>query len=95
MDKGGDEDFGLILEAYDRLPFSEDKLKNTVTFCNYLATLNDMQQIKEGIDKVIDLRNSIPDNYRSFIDPMFKSSLNKIATAKGGEISDYINERFK
>ena len=31
--------------------FSEDKLKNTVTFCNYLATLNDMQQIKKESTK--------------------------------------------
>lgn len=95
MNKAGDEDFDLILQAYAGLPFSEDKLKTTVTFCNYLATLNDTEKIKQGIDNVIDLRNSIPDNYRSFIDPMFKSSLDKIAAAKGGEIEAYINERFK
>lgn len=95
MNKAGDEDFDLILQAYAGLPFSEDKLKTTVTFCNYLATLNDTEKIKQGIDNVIDLRNSIPDNYRSFIDPMFKSSLDKIAAAKGSEIEAYINERFK
>ncbi len=37
----------------------------------------------------------IPSGYRSQTDPMFKTALGKLSSAKGKEIEDYINAVFK
>ena len=93
--QGREEDFDVIMKAYDDMPVSQKKLQATATFCTYLSTLNDTQKIKDGIDKVIALRNAIPQQYRTITDPVVKAALQKVATAKGGEIQTYVDNDLK
>jgi hypothetical protein len=51
--------------------------------------------LKKGIDLIIKFRNAIPEQYRSFTDPMLMGGLTKLGKAKGKEIEDYINNGFK
>ena len=67
----------------------------TETFGEYLLKINDVGRIKKGIDYIIKFRSFIPEQYKSFTDPAFKGALDKISTAKPGEVADYIKTVFK
>ena len=64
-------------------------------FAEFLIKLNDIKNIKKGIDYMLELRNQIPANFRSFTDAGFKKNFDKISKAKGKEVEDYVSERFK
>jgi hypothetical protein len=66
-----------------------------MSFADYLARLNDVANIKKGIDKILEFRSFIPQQYKSFTDPAFKASLDKLSRAKGGEVATYISTSFK
>ena len=93
MAQGNEADYDLIFKAYADMPVSQQKLEATGDFCNYLSKLNDEQKIKNGIDKVIALRNAIPKNYRTYTDPAVNAALQKIADAKGADMQAYINNQ--
>ncbi len=54
-----------------------------------------MARLKTGINYIIDFRNAIPAQYRSYIDPSFKAVFDKLTTAKGAELGNYIEGVFK
>ncbi|MBC7687691.1 MAG: hypothetical protein H7211_05885 [Aquabacterium sp.] len=92
---GTEEDFDFVAERYNSAPPSQDKLEMTETFGEYLLKINDVGRIKNGIDYIIKFRSFIPERYKSFTDPAFKGALDKISTAKPGEVADYIKTVFK
>ncbi|MEO6732590.1 MAG: M1 family metallopeptidase [Ferruginibacter sp.] len=92
---GTEADFDFIAARYNEAPPSEDKLAMTEAFSSYLLKVNDMQKLKKGIDYIVKFRGLIPEQYRSFTDPMFKAGLDKISNAKPGEVSEYIKRVFK
>ena len=57
--------------------------------------LNDEQKIKAGVDKVLAFKNAIPQAYKSFTDPAINAGLQKIASAKGGDMQAYVNNALK
>lgn len=95
ISKGTEEDFDFISKMYDDAPASQEKITITNKFADYLAKLNDLKKIKTGIDYIVKFRNLIPEQFRSFVDPSFKTALGKISKAKGTEIEDYIKSVFK
>ena len=88
---GSEDDYDMIVKAYDELPLGQSKIQSTMSFCNYLSKLNDTQKIKNGIDKVVAFRNSIPQQYRKFTDAPINAALQEIANAKGADLQAYIN----
>ena len=95
LSKGTEEDFDFIATAYKEAPLSQEKFGMNDNFTDYLLKINDLAKIKTGIDYIIDFRNSIPQQYRSFTDGSFKKSFDKLSKAKGKEIGDYIDSVFK
>ena len=93
--EGTEADFDFIADRYDDMPLSEAKLGATTTFAAYLEKVQNMANVKKGIDIIIKFRNAIPEQYRSFTDPMLRGGLTKLGKAKGKEIEDYINNGFK
>ncbi len=93
--KGGEADFDFVAKAFDEAPLNQEKMGLSEKFADYLLKVNDLSKIKTGIDKMISLRKMIPEQYRSYIDPGFKKSFDKLSKAKGKEIEDYVNEVFK
>lgn len=65
------------------------------TFCSYLVTVSNTDKVKKGIDMIMKFRNAIPEQFKGFTDPMFKSSLDKLSKAKSKEVQDYIDSVFK
>ena len=62
---------------------------------DFLVKINDIGKIKKGIDYIIEVKNQIPAQYRTYTDAGFKKNLDKISKAKGKEIEDYITEVIK
>jgi aminopeptidase N len=95
IDFGTEADFDFITKRYNEAPLSQEKIAETIEFCNFLSKLSDINKVKMGIDNVIKFRNAIPEQYRDFTDPPIKQGLDKVAKAKGEEIKNYINVLFK
>ena len=84
----------MIVKKYEGLP-TQSKLNLTAYFCSYLSKLSDEQQIKEGVDKVVAFRNKIPSSYKENLYPYINGALQKIGTAKGGDVASYIANAIK
>ena len=93
--KGTEVDFEFISNAYKNAPPNQDKLTQTGQFGTYLSKLNEVANIKKGVDYMMEFRNIIPKEFWSFIDPTFQSAFDKIIKAKGGEVETYIKSVFK
>ena len=91
---GTEADFESVSTMYKDAPPSQEKLGLTTKYAAYLAKLNNMANIKKGIDNIIAFRTMIPAAYRSSVDPSFKASFDVISKAKGKEIEDYIKTVF-
>ena len=95
ISKGKEEDFDFIARAFADAPLTQEKFQMTDKFAEFLAKINNLSNVKKGIDYILDLRNQIPASYRTYTDAGFKKNFEKISKAKGKEIEDYINQQFK
>jgi len=95
MSKGNESDFEFILNLYDKSAPSQDKLTSSETFCAFLEKVNNLANVKKGIDAILRFRKLIPEQYRGFTDPSFKAGFDKLSKAKGTEIADYIAKGMK
>ncbi|MEO6670530.1 MAG: hypothetical protein ABIN36_13690, partial [Ferruginibacter sp.] len=93
--EGTEADFDFIAKRFDDMPLSQEKLSATAAFADYLEKVKNMANVKKGIDMIIKFRNAIPEQFRSFTDPMLLGGLTKLGKAKGKEIEDYINNSLK
>ena len=92
---GTEADFDFIAERFDKMPLSQEKLGATSTFAAYLEKVQNIANVKKGIDMIIKFRNAVPEQFRGFVDPSIKGGLNKLGKAKGKEIEDYIANGLK
>jgi aminopeptidase N len=95
MDKGLESDFEIITATYDNLPLSQEKIQGSATYAAYLEKIQDIANVKKGIDKIVKFRNLIPEQFRGFVDPTIKGGLDKLGKAKGTEIAEYIKAAWK
>ena len=95
ISNGTEADFELIAKNYKETPPSQEKISSTNDFSAYLEKLNNIAKVKKGIDEIMIFRNQIPEQYRNFTDPSFKTAFDKLSKTKGAEIAEYINSVFK
>lgn len=95
MSEGTEADFDLLASRYEKMPLSQEKVGASATFAAYLEKVQNMTNVKKGIDLIIKFRNLVPEQFRGFVDPTIKGGLDKLAKARGKEIADYINAGFK
>lgn len=95
IEKGSEADFELISKFFREAPLNEEKFKSMMTYAGFVSRLNDMDNVKKGIDDIFDSRNKIPSQYRQFVDPMFKRAFDVIIKAKGKEAEAYVEKGFK
>ena len=92
---GTEADFDFIAKRFDEMPLSQEKLQAVGTFASYLEKVQNIANVKKGIDAIIKFRNAVPEQFRGFVDPMITGALSKIGKAKGKEIEDYISNGIK
>lgn len=95
ISKSTEADFDYVAKMYSEAPLSQEKIEMTGSFCSYLGKVTDLAKIKKGIDIVIEFRNQIPEQYRSFTDAPIKAGIDKVAKIKGTEIEEYIKKEWK
>jgi aminopeptidase N len=93
--EGTEADFDFITKRFDEMPVSQEKLGAVATFAGYLEKVKNIANVKKGIDAILKFRNAVPEQFRSFVDPMILGGLNKVGKAKGKEIEDYISNGMK
>ncbi len=93
--EGTEADFDFITKRFDEMPLSQEKLGAVGTFSAYLEKVQNIANVKKGIDAIIKFRNAVPEQFRNFVDPMIMGGLNKVGKAKGKEIEDYISNGMK
>ncbi len=95
MSNGTEADFELVANSYDKAPLSREKVDASATFAAYLEKVQNIASVKKGIDMIIKFRNSVPEQFRGFVDPTIKGGLDKLGKAKGAEIENYIKGLWK
>ena len=95
ISKGTEADFDFISLAYKNAPPAQEKIQMTDKFATYLATVTNIEKVKTGIGYMIEFRNMIPEQYRSYVDPAFKAAFDKISRGKAPEIESHIKTVFK
>ena len=93
--EGTEADFDFITKRFDEMPLSQEKLGAVATYAGYLEKVQNIAKVKKGIDAILKFRNAVPEQFRSFVDPMIMGGLNKVGKAKGKEIEDYISNGMK
>ncbi len=83
-------DFDYIATNYENAPPSQEKVGMSAEFGAYLEKVQDVDKIKQGITSIMKFRNIIPEEYRQYTDPTFKTALDKLSKLKGKEIEDFI-----
>jgi hypothetical protein len=68
-------------------------------FANYLTKVSDDGKVRSAVDMIFTYRNTIPAEYKSFIDPVFKTAFTKLSNAKKEDgnkaLADYISGLVK
>ena len=93
--KGSEADFDFIATSFEQLPLGQEKITGVPKFAAYLKNVSNIDKVKIGIDKIISFRNQIPEQFRQYVDGLFKSSLDGLGAAKGAAIQAYIDEKMK
>jgi aminopeptidase N len=80
MIKSGDESgFEVIAGAFGKMPLSQAKFNLVQPFSEFLVTVNDTKNFKEGVDLIVDFRNEV-EQYG--LGPVINNFLNGIITKK-------------
>ncbi len=99
MDNAGEDDFDFILDNFKNAPMTQTKIPETMAFGNYLVKVKNSDNVKKGADAIIEFRNTIPEQYRKYVDPAFKQIFGKISNAKKAEgnteLANYIDGLLK
>jgi aminopeptidase N len=95
----GEDEFGALSAKFDILPFGNNKLMLLQPFANYLKRIKNTDNFKQGIDMIVQFRDSVPEEYSGQFQSYFNGMiLNGIATSKKSqgltEQEDYVKSKI-
>lgn len=64
IQQGSEEDFNLIAENFNQLPFGQAKFEGLQPFAQFLGKVNDTEKFKRGVDMITSFREAIPAAYK-------------------------------
>jgi aminopeptidase N len=83
IQNGDEENFEPIAKYFEGLPLSMTKISMLEPMSSYLSKLNSTDNVKKGVDLIIDFRDQVEKyGYAPVINNMLKSVVNKKETAK-------------
>jgi aminopeptidase N len=93
-----ESDYQFMSETYANAE-GQTKLQLNRPFAEFLEKVKDESKVREGVKLMMDFRNEIPEEYRSFTDGSFRNAFNKLAKAKTSqgqkELAEYIEALMK
>jgi aminopeptidase N len=99
MANATEDDFTAIYKDYREAPLSQAKIQQTITFGNYLTTIKNDDNVRKGVDEIMNVRNQVPEKYKGFVDPAIKQTLSKIANSRrsagNSQLADYVDGLLK
>lgn len=90
-----ESDFDTVHNIFANMPPSQEKFAAIEGFAGFLGKVNNPENIKKGIDAIIDFRKMVPEQFLQMVDAGFRTPLGKLGKAKGKEIEDYISAKLK
>lgn len=96
---GDESSFDYVISRFESMQLSDAKLDMLQGLTTALSNLKDIDKFKRGIDDIVQLRESIPQNYRSQFDPyinnfILQSIITKKQTAGLQEQADYVKSKI-
>lgn len=96
---GDESSFDYVISKFESMPLSDAKLDLLQGLTTALGSLKNSDKFKRGIDDIVQLRESIPQNYRSQFDPyinnfILQSIMTKKQTAGLQEQADYVKSKI-
>jgi aminopeptidase N len=82
MANATEEDFDIVLKSFQDAPLTREKVQSIIPFGNYLAKLKNQDDVKKGVEAIMDVRNQVPERFRKFIDPGIKPAFDKISESQ-------------
>jgi aminopeptidase N len=90
--------FDSLAAKFDRLPFGNPKFFMVQPFADFLSKVKNTDKLIKGVDMIVKFRDTAPQEYHSFMDPLVNGVLNKIAETKQAsgltEQADYIKSKL-
>jgi aminopeptidase N len=90
-----ENDFDSLGARFENLPFGNKKFMVLQPFANFLKRIKNPANFMKGIDMIVSFRDTIPEQYRPFLNGMI---LNGIATSKQSkgmtEQADYVKSKL-
>ena len=94
----GENDFDSLAARFDRLPFGNSKLQLLQPFANYMKRIKTTEIFRKGINMIVSLRDSMPNEYAGQIRSYLNTTMNSIATAQElagrKENADYVKSKL-
>src|SRR5690606_7291053 len=97
--------FPIIAEAFRAMPLSQAKFNLVAPITQMLAKTQSTEYVKQGVDLVVELRNSIPEQYgitpviNNFLKNIIKEKETSLSTAQNKndlqEQINYINSKIE
>ena len=96
---GDESSFGFVLNKFRETPFSDAKFELLEALTSALGNSKNTGNFKNGIDAIVEFRESIPQNYKSQIEPYINNFLlQNIITKKQNEglqeQADYVKAKI-
>jgi aminopeptidase N len=90
-----ENDFDSLGVRFENIPFGNEKFMVLQPFANFLKRIKNPANFMKGIDMIVSFRDTIPEQYRPFLNAMI---LNGIATSKQSkgmtEQADYVKSKL-
>jgi aminopeptidase N len=99
--RSGREDvYDRMAAKYRTLGLSNQKFELTQQMSDILGRMSDTEKVKEGVELIVEFRNSIPEQYRDQINPylnnvILKGISNKRRARGETELADHIDKQIR
>ena len=78
---GDASSYDFIMSSFNKMGLTMEKIQMTNQITFFLGKTNDIAKIKEGVDAIVDFRESIPEAYKPQISPMINKGLTGLVTS--------------
>jgi aminopeptidase N len=78
---GDASSYDFIMSSFNKMGLTMEKIQMTNQIAFFLGKTNDVAKIKEGVDAIVDFRESIPEAYKPQISPMINKGLTGLVTS--------------